>query len=87
MISCISIFVPFFQPTVNEPSMKMEALICRFPHLQEQIFQKLDNKSLFKSREVARSWLNLIEGRSYSWLRIANIPKILKNRNTIRAPL
>jgi ankyrin repeat protein len=56
--------------------------MLRFPHLPEVIFQKLDNESLFKSREVARSWQNMIDGRNYPWLRIVNIPKILQKRNT-----
>ena len=56
--------------------------MVRFPHLPEQIFQKLNNKSLFKCREVARSWQNIIDGRNHPWLRIVNIPAILKRRNT-----
>ena len=60
----------------------IQDLVLRFPHLLEQIFQKLDNKSLFKCREVARSWQNIIDGRNYPWLRIVNIPRILKRRNT-----
>ena len=55
--------------------------MLRFPHLPEQIFQKLDNETLFKSREVARSWQNLADKRNYPWLRIVNIPTILQNRN------
>ena len=42
----------------------MEVLIQRFPHLPEQIFQKLDNKSLVRSREVKISWQNLIDERN-----------------------
>jgi hypothetical protein len=53
----------------------------KFPNLFEQIFQKLNNKSLFKSREVARSWKNYINKRNYLWLRVVNIPVILKNGN------
>ena len=60
----------------------MEALKIRFPHLLEQIFQKLDNENLFKSRKVARSWENMICGRNYPWLRTVNIPTILQKRNT-----
>ena len=56
--------------------------MLRFPHLQEQIFQKLDNESLFKCREVARAWQKVINGRNYPWLRIVNIPTILKKRRT-----
>ena len=59
--------------------MKMHDLIFKFPHLPEQIFQKLDDESLLKSREVAKSWQNIIDGRNYPWLRIVIIPTILKN--------
>ena len=62
--------------------MKMEDLMLKFPHLSEQIFQKLNNESLFKSREVARSWKYFIDERNYSWLCVVNIPTILKNGNT-----
>ena len=60
----------------------MQDLMVRIPHLSEQIFQKLNHKSLFKCREAARSWQNIIDGRNYPWLRIVNIPTILKRRNT-----
>jgi ankyrin repeat protein len=56
--------------------------MIRYPHLPEQIFQKLDNESLFKCREVERSWQNIIDGRNYPWLRIANIPTKRRIRNT-----
>ena len=59
----------------------MDALMLKFPHLPEQIFQKLNNESLFKCREVSSSWRNTIDGRNYPWLRIVNIPTILKRRN------
>ena len=62
--------------------MKMQVLMLKFPHLPEKIFQKLDSASLFKSREVANSWQNIIDGRNYPWLRIVNIPTILKERNS-----
>ena len=54
--------------------------MLRFPHLSEQIFQKLDDKSLFKCREVQRSWQDIIDNRNYPWLRIVNIPTKLKRR-------
>ena len=62
--------------------MKMQDLMVRFTHLPEQIFNKLDGESLFKCREVAKLWQNLIDGRIYPWLRIVNIPTILKEKNT-----
>ena len=58
--------------------MKMDNLMLRFPHLFEQTFQKLNNESLFKSREVARSWKHFINGRNYPWLCVVNIPTILQ---------
>ena len=60
----------------------MRDLILRFPHVAEQIFQQLDNKSLSKSREVERLWKNFIDERNYPWLRIVNIPTILQEGNT-----
>ena len=62
--------------------MKLQHLMLRFPHLPEQIFQKLNNESLFKCREVSSSWQNTIDGRNYHWLRIVNIPTVLQIRNT-----
>ena len=53
--------------------------MLRFPHLFEQTFQKLNNESLFKSREVARSWKHFINGRNYPWLCVVNIPTILQS--------
>ena len=66
----------------RQPSMKIQDMLLRFPHLPEKIFQKLDIESLFKSREVARSWQNVIDGRNYKWLRIVNIPTILQSLNS-----
>ena len=60
----------------------MENLMLKFPHLFLKIFQKLDHESLFNCRVIARSWQNTIDGRNYPWLRIVNIPTILKERNS-----
>ena len=62
--------------------MNIQDLIIKFPHLPEKIFQKLGCESLFKIREVARSWQNIIDGRNYPWLCIVNVPTILKERNS-----
>ena len=62
--------------------MEIQDLMLRCPHLPERIFQKLEYKSLFKCREVARSWQNIIDRRNYPWLGIVNIPTILKERNS-----
>ena len=60
----------------------MRDLILRFPHVAEQIFQQLDNKSLAKCRNVERLWQKFIDERNYPWLRIVNIPTILQDRVT-----
>ena len=60
----------------------MDNIVLKFPHLFEQIIRKLNNGSLFKSREVSRSWTNLINGRNYPWLCIVNIPKVLHKSDT-----
>ena len=46
---------------------RMEEAFLRFPHLPEQIFEKLDNKSLTNSRAVGISWQNFIDERRYPW--------------------
>ena len=61
--------------------MKMDDLMLKCPHLPEQIFQKLDDSSLFKCREVLKSWKTLIDGKNYPWLRVVNIPTILKKKD------
>ena len=62
--------------------MNVKGLMQKFPHLPEKIFQKLDSESLSKCKEVARSWENIIDGRNYPWLRIVNIPSILREKNS-----
>ena len=60
----------------------MKDLLLRFAHLMEQILQKLDNKSLVKSREVSRIWQTFIDQINYPWVRIVKIPTILNRGNT-----
>ena len=59
----------------------MKGVMLRFPHLAEQILQKLDNEGLTKSREVEPLWQEFIDERDYPWLRIVNIPTILVRGN------
>ena len=59
--------------------------MARFPHLAKQIFNRLNDSGLVKSREVARAWLDFIDeekNRVYPWLRIVGIPAILLEGNT-----
>ena len=60
----------------------MKIVMLRFPHLAEQIFQKLDNKGMAKSIEVEQFWKQFIDVRDYRWRRVVNIPSILTGRNT-----
>ena len=60
----------------------MNIVMLRFPHLAEQILQKLDNKGMAKSREVDCFWEKFIDERDYPWLRIVNIPTVLAKGNT-----
>ena len=55
----------------------MDDIIFRFPHLAEQIFSELDNKSLAKCRETSGSWQDVINGeRSYK----QRIKKMMKKK-------
>ena len=63
----------------RKQKLEMKALMIRFPHLMEQILQKLDNKSLIKSREVAKIWQEFIDKTKYPWVRIVKIPTIRKD--------
>ena len=63
-------------------TFEINEIILRFPHLMEQILQKLDNKGLAKSREVARSLQTFIDTKMYLWLRIVKIPTTLNKGNT-----
>ena len=63
--------------------LEMNNFLLRFPHLIEQILQKLDNKGLAKSREIATIWQKFIDTRMYQWLRIVQIPTILNLKRGI----
>ena len=38
----------------------MEDMLWKFPHVGKQIFKKLSNKNLSKTKKVARSWEHFI---------------------------
>ena len=48
----------------------METVLLRFPHLGQQIFNSLNNKSLQKSKRVSRSLHDFIDGQKFLWIRI-----------------
>ena len=62
----------------NNSINRMEEAFLRFPHLSEQIFQKLDNKSLTNSRVVGILWQNFIDEREYPWTRFKDVIADLK---------
>ena len=72
------VYVWLFAFLCRQPLMKIQDVTIKFPHLPEKILKKLNNESLFKSREVARSWKYFINGRNYPWLCVVNIPTILQ---------
>jgi len=61
---------------------EMENLMERFPHIVEEILTKLDNSSLSNCRLVNKALLEFINQRNYVWIRIVNIPTVLKNGNS-----
>ena len=57
----------------NNSINRMDEAFLRFPHLPEQLFKKLDNKSLVNSRVVGASWHNFIDARDYPWKRFQEV--------------
>ena len=49
----------------NNSINRIDEFFLRFPHLPEQIFEKLDNKSLTDSRAVGISRQNFIDEKAY----------------------
>ena len=49
----------------------------KFPIIIEQIFEKLNVKSLKSCRKVSKSWQEWIDNRNLSWITIVSIPKML----------
>ena len=56
----------------------MDEVFTRFLHLAEQIYEKLDDRSLSSSRVVARSWNDFVDYKDYPWTRIQNMVADLK---------
>ena len=43
-------------PSISKQKPMMEEIIWRFPHIGNNIFKRLSNKSLIKCKKVARTW-------------------------------
>ena len=64
----------------------MEEVLLRFPHLSENIFNSLDNKSLADCKEVSKSWYFYLDGQKFLQLRInSKIKYVEKAIDEIRA--
>ena len=61
---------------------RMDEAFLRFPHLPEQVFQKLDNISLTNSMVVGASWRNFIDARDYPWKCFQGVIDILTENCT-----
>ena len=48
----------------------MENILCRFPHLFQQVLEELDLRSLSDCRLVGKSWLSFITNEKSTWIRI-----------------
>ena len=54
----------------------------RFQHITENIFKRLDKRSLSNCREVGKTWKNTIDSKNLSWILIIEVPSIQKYKNT-----
>ena len=61
----------------------MEEAFLRFPHLSENIFDSLDNKSLADCKEVSKSWYFYLDMQKFLQTRIIKANKIKKVEDTI----
>ena len=48
----------------------MENILCRFPHLFQQVLEELDVRSLSDCRLVGKSWHSFITNEKSTWIRI-----------------
>ena len=48
----------------------MEIIALRFPHITDQIFELINNKSVTKCREVEKTWRRFIDEDDLPWKRI-----------------
>ena len=67
----------------SDLAANMEAAFLRFPHLSENIFNSLDNKSLADCKEVNKSWYFYLSTQKFLQTRIIKANKIQKVEDTI----
>ena len=56
---------------LDQPALNPMIFYQGFPHITEQILEKLDEKSLQNSREVSKTMKYFIDHRSILWKKIA----------------
>ena len=59
----------------------MENVLCTFPHIFQQILDKLDQKSLADCRLVEKSWLYFVDNSKSNWIRM--IKELTENQGGI----
>ena len=52
------------------PTLNPMIFLPRFPHIAEQIFACMEDKSLKNSRQVSKSWLNYVDNQNFLWNKI-----------------
>ena len=65
----------------------MEDILWKFPHVGKQIFKKLSNKNLAKSRKVAKTWEYFITNEKFYKLKVYYETKQKKRDRTGNTPL
>ena len=60
----------------NDQNFKIEEIFARFPNVSENIFGRLDDKSLVSCRAVSKTWQGYIDSQRIYWIR-----KILRYNN------
>ena len=56
---------------INQPTLNPMVFHQLFPHITEQIFKIMDDKSLKNCRKVTKSWQISIDNRNILWEKIA----------------
>ena len=65
----------------------MEDILWKFPHVGQQVFKKLSNKNLAKSKKVARTWESFIINEKFYKQKVHFENKQKEKDNGGRTPL
>ena len=53
----------------NDQIFPIEEIFSRLPNLSEDIFGRLDNRSLVSCREVSKTWQEYVDSQRVYWIR------------------